>query len=345
MKADLVIGALYGSEAKGMACADLAMRHDYDMAISINSCQAGHTSYYDNGGEMIKIVNRQLPSAFPYVNKIVIGAGAMIKPHVLKEEIESLENRGFKIRDKLYIDGQTGITEDNAGDYEKQLVKDIGSTGEGVGWSISERVMRKGRLVKDVPEIREFGTVCDVWKLFKQQDNILVEGCQGFGLSLYHSFYPKCTSRDTGVGALISGAGIPPKSVNHIYGVARTFPIRVGTVVKSSGPMYKEIDWDTVTKESGSKVQIIEKTTVTGRVRRVGRWDDELIKKSVYMNSIDSLILTFINYINAEDRDKLSYNELSDDGKAFIDRVNDEICRVSFASTSPYSMFEVHKEV
>ena len=80
---------------------------------------------------------------------------------------------------------------------------------------------------------------------------IIIEGTQGFGLSLLHSkYYPFVTSRDTTAAAFVSEAGLSPLDVDDIVLVLRAFPIRVGG---NSGPLPNEIDWDTVTSESGQQ--------------------------------------------------------------------------------------------
>ena len=113
-----------------------------------------------------------------------------------------------------------------------------------------------------------------------------------------------------------------PHYLRDVVGVARTFPIRVGTVVKTSGPMFEEVDWDTVTRESGSSVPLSEKTTVTQRVRRVGRWDDVLFRKSIAMNSVNLVALTFVNYISAIDKGCSDFSALTEASQEFVRKVN-----------------------
>ncbi|HEU4441008.1 MAG TPA: adenylosuccinate synthetase, partial [Burkholderiales bacterium] len=48
-------------------------------------------------------------------------------------------------------------------------------------------------------------------------DRVVLEGTQGFGLSLLHSgTYPFCTSRDTTASGFISEAGLSPFDVDQI---------------------------------------------------------------------------------------------------------------------------------
>jgi len=63
---------------------------------------------------------------------------------------------------------------------------------------------------------------------------VIIEGTQGFGLSLLHAAdYPYVTSRDTTAAAFVSEAGLSPLDVDDIVLVLRAFPIRVGG---NSGP-------------------------------------------------------------------------------------------------------------
>lgn len=92
-------------------------------------------------------------------------------------------------------------------------------------------------------------------KLIDENQPIMLEGTQGAMLSLHHSYWPKCTSRDTNAGNWVADAGISPLAVRDIYGVTRTFPIRVAGM---SGPLSgTEITWDEVTAHA-NKVPYVE---------------------------------------------------------------------------------------
>ena len=140
--------------------------------------------------------------------------------------------------------------------------------------------------------------------------NVLVEGTQGFGLSLYHSpAYPKTTSRDTSAAGCISECGISPLVVTNIVLVLRTFPIRVAG--KQAGPMFEEIDWETIQRESGYPHLVAEYTTVTGKLRRVGRFDFTLARMAAETNRPTRLAVNFLDYISAKNRNARSHAELT----------------------------------
>jgi adenylosuccinate synthase len=153
---------------------------------------------------------------------------------------------------------------------------------------------------------------------------VLIEGTQGFGLSLYHSpAYPKTTSRDTSAAGCISECGISPMLVTNVVLVMRTYPIRVAG--QQAGPMFEEIDWETVQLESGYPHKIAEFTTVTGKLRRVGRFDYELAKRAVMVNRPTALALNFLDYVSAENTSVRSAGCLTESAQWMMSRIQNEL--------------------
>jgi adenylosuccinate synthase len=119
--------------------------------------------------------------------------------------------------------------------------------------------------------------------------DVVVEGSQGFGLSLLHGpHYPFVTSRDTTASGFAMEVGLSPRLVDKIVLVVRTFPIRVAG---SSGPLPYEISWETIAKESGAPAVVPEFTSVTHRLRRVGKFDVQLVKQACEYNRPTSIAL------------------------------------------------------
>jgi adenylosuccinate synthase len=179
----------------------------------------------------------------------------------------------------------------------------IGSTGEGVGPARVARINRdpdQFRLFKDVAAdygLEKCITYNTPWILADLQDhgvNILIEGTQGSGLSLLHSNWPYCTSIDTNAAGIISEVGIAPSRVTDVLMVCRTYPIRVHG---NSGPMKGEIDWSEIVDAKGTPI-MPEKTTVTKKVRRIAKWDDNLFNQSCVLNAPTEIALTFADYVD-----------------------------------------------
>jgi adenylosuccinate synthase len=161
-----------------------------------------------------------------------------------------------------------------------------------------------------------------------------MEGTQGFGLSLLHSpSYPYVTSRDTTAAAFVSEMGLSPLDVDEVVMVLRAFPIRVSG---NSGPLPYETDWTTITRDSGSPISILEHTSVTHRVRRVARFDPEIVRSAIAVNAPTHLVLNHIDYIDFECR---KLNALSERALDFIESVERLVgAQIDYVGCSPSSI-------
>ncbi len=299
---DVIFGGQFGSEGKGLVAGHLGRSGKYGSVVSTNSAQAGHTVYRAG----VKIVTRHIPSAavFDFESLIYLAPGCVINPVVLLDEINMLEANGVPIRKRLAINElATIVTEECI--YEEESEKKweaIGSTCEGVGAALARRVRRRGATIardhfKDPLEIQ---IVDKAWhfsfvdSICKGKQLVLLEGSQGWGLSVYGPYFPFCTSRDTSVAGIVSAAQLPLQHIRDVYGVYRTFPIRVAG---NSGPLTEELTWDKVAEISGYQ-KLQEITTVTKRVRRVGAFDFKFYVESILSNGVTRPVFTFMNYLD-----------------------------------------------
>ncbi len=149
---------------------------------------------------------------------------------------------------------------------------------------------------------------------------VLVEGTQGFGLSLYHSdSYPKATSRDTTAAGFLSEVGLSPLLVTEIVLVFRTFPIRVAG--EQAGPLKDEITWETVQRESGYPVPVHEMTTVSKKLRRVGRFDWNQAVEAVRVNRPTRLAVNGLDFLGYKNKGVHDIGSLTRNGVSFLNRV------------------------
>ena len=155
------------------------------------------------------------------------------------------------------------------------------------------------------------------------EKKVLIEGTQGFGLSLYHSdHYPKTTSRDTTAAGFLSEVGVSPRLVTEVVVVFRTFPIRVAG--EQAGPLKDEITWEQLRSESGYPHPIEERTSVTNKIRRVARFDWELARKAVRINRATRVALNGLDYLSFANFLSTCANSFSPDAKAFVERLERE---------------------
>ncbi len=335
----VVVGGQYGSEGKGKVSAFITKQENIDICVRCGGPNSGHSFVDDRGNT---IVLRQLPTGF--VNprtRLFIPAGALIDPLVLRQEIDFLKLPPGRIG----IDRKCFIIEEKDREREQSLGlrERLSSTLCGVGAAQSRRVLRgeDARLAKDVsqeyPWLSAYFTDVgdEVNTALDSEKKVLIEGTQGFGLSLYHSdHYPKTTSRDTTAAGFLSEVGVSPRLVTEIVVVFRTFEIRVAG--QQAGPMKDEITWETLQNESGYTYPIEEHTSVTRKVRRVGRFDWELARVCVQVNRPTRLAVNGLDYLEAPNREARAWDELTLKARAFVDRLHRQtgvVC--NFLGTGP----------
>ncbi|SRR6266446_571010 len=335
----VVVGGQYGSEGKGKVSAFISKQEDIDICVRCGGPNSGH-SFVDDDGRTI--VLRQLPTGF--VNprtKLLIPAGALIDPAVLKQEIESLDLPPGRIG----IDRKSFIIEHQ--DREKEgalsLRERLSSTLCGVGAAQSRRVLRSGdaKLAKDVSGehtwMNKYLTdVSDeVNTAIDSEKKVLIEGTQGFGLSLYHSeYYPKTTSRDTTAAGFLSEVGVSPLLATQIVVVFRTFPIRVSG--EQAGPMRDEISWEQLQAESRYPYSIEERTTVTNKIRRVARFDWELAHRAIRNNRPTRIAITGLDYLSFSNRGVTRFSELEAQARSFVMQAETKLSApVRYISSGP----------
>lgn len=300
MPVTVIVGGQFGSEGKGKIAHYLSRSRETTVVARGGGPNSGHTAVDVKGRTW---VFRQLPTGCLHEHTVsVLGPGAVIDTDLLLDEIEAagLEPGRVVVDPNATVLGaQHRQTEHRGG-----LVERIGSTGAGVGAARISRLERMGDrlLAKSDQRLTPYlGDTIDLLSsALERGQRVLLEGCQGFGLSLFHSScYPFATSRDTTAAAVLSELGLSPLTVDEVVLVIRSFPIRVGG---NSGPLANEIDWQTVTAESGSATPLSERTTVTNRLRRVARFDPGIVRRAIASNRPTTIALNHLDYIDSARR-------------------------------------------
>jgi adenylosuccinate synthase len=335
----VVVGGQYGSEGKGKVSAFITLRENIDICVRCGGPNSGHSFVHEDGKNKIL---RQLSTGF--VNprtRLLIPGGALIDPPLLKNEMDS-----FSIDpSRVGIDEKCFVIEEKDRETERALGlrERLSSTLCGVGAAVARRVLRgaDARLARDVleeyPWLQNLLTDVseEVNEAADQGKNVLIEGTQGFGLSLYHSdYYPRTTSRDTSAAGFISEVGVSPRLVADIVVVFRTFPIRVAG--SQAGPMKNETTWEQIRKGSGYPYDITELTSVTNKVRRVGRFDWELARRAVMVNRPTRIAINGLDYFDYHNLGLTRRESLSVKAKEFIEELETELATpASFIGVGP----------
>jgi len=119
---------------------------------------------------------------------------------------------------------------------------------------------------------------------------ILFEGAQATMLDLDHGTYPFVTSSNPIAGGACVGAGVGPRDIERVIGIAKAYCTRVG-----SGPFPSEADPADaeILVEAGN-----EYGTTTGRKRRCGWFDAVAARYAVRLNSLTELVITKLDVLS-----------------------------------------------
>jgi adenylosuccinate synthase len=132
-----------------------------------------------------------------------------------------------------------------------------------------------------------------VHEALEADQHILLEGAQATFLDLDHGTYPFVTSSNPVAGGACTGAGIGPRDISKVIGIAKAYITRVG-----AGPFPTEL-----TDELGEL--IVERGhefgTVTGRRRRAGWFDAVMMRQAVRLNSLSEIALTKLDVLDTFD--------------------------------------------
>ncbi|MBU1078572.1 MAG: adenylosuccinate synthase [Spirochaetes bacterium] len=329
-----VIGTQWGDEGKGKITNLLAGESDYIVRYQGGN-NAGHTIWIDDQ----KYVFHLLPSGIIEKNKkCILGNGLVIDPEALIDEVHLLKKRKINITDRLYVSENAHIVmpyhkliDTNR---ESSKIK-IGTTKRGIGPAYEDKVARIGIRVIDYINDEIFNTLLknnlndksqiiskfisinkmrtEILKVrkrilkefrtyvknttillnekIKKGENILFEGAQGIMLDVDFGTYPYVTSSNPSIGGVVCGTGVPATKIGKILGIMKAYTTRVG-----KGPFPTELNDRTgeLLRKEGN-----EFGATTGRPRRCGWLDLVVVKHSVMLNDISSLIMTKADVMNS----------------------------------------------
>ena len=150
-----------------------------------------------------------------------------------------------------------------------------------------------------------------IWEALAGGKDVLFEGAQGTLLDIDHGTYPFVTSSTPTAGGAAIGAGVGPRVLDRVVGVAKAYISRVG-----SGPFPTEL-FD----EAGDRMVDVggEYGTVTGRRRRCGWLDLVALRYARRVNSLTELFITKLDVLSGFDtiRAATAYRSGSDTHSEF----------------------------
>jgi adenylosuccinate synthase len=130
-----------------------------------------------------------------------------------------------------------------------------------------------------------------VHEALERDQHVLLEGAQATFLDLDHGTYPFVTSSNPVAGGACTGAGVGPRHIDRVIGIAKAYVTRVG-----AGPFPTELtdDIGDLLVERGH-----EFGTNTGRRRRPGWFDAVMMRHAVRLNSLSEIALTKLDVLDS----------------------------------------------
>ncbi len=335
MAVSLIIGSQWGDEGKGKIIDVLAEKSDFVVRYHGGN-NAGHTIINKYGKFAMHLIPSGVfykKTKAIIANGVVLDLEVLINEiELLKKAGINLNNRLFisprcnlimpyhKLLDKAY--------EEAKGDLK------TGTTGRGIGPAYSDKVSYNGIRLGDLSDKKIFSeklktqlviknrilkalgekplsqeqvekmmlsyykkikpfvveTFPILQKAVNTNKNVMMEGAQGVFLDNDWGTYPFVTGSTVLSGGVTAGSGISPQKIDKIIGVAKAYTTRVG-----AGPFPTELN-----DKTGDKLvnQGNEFGATTGRRRRCGWFDAELIKFAVRINGFTEIAITKLDILD-----------------------------------------------
>jgi adenylosuccinate synthase len=148
-----------------------------------------------------------------------------------------------------------------------------------------------------------------IWDKLDADQVVIFEGAQGALLDIDHGTYPFVTSSNPVAASACIGAGVGPKDIDEVWGVAKAYATRVG-----AGPFPSELDGalgEELRRRGG------EYGTTTGRARRTGWLDLVALRYAARINSLTGLVITKLDVLSGLDTVRLGTSYRGAEGAEF----------------------------
>jgi adenylosuccinate synthase len=337
MNSVVVVGAQWGDEGKGKVVDYLAGSFDYITRVA-GGHNAGHTVIIGKDRYVLQLIPCGIlrPGRHAVIGTGVVVDPAALVSEIETLRHAGIEVTGrLHISNRAHLIFPYHRELDKAAESARGADK-IGTTSRGIGPAYEDKMARRGLRMCDLLDPELFrkkaahvvaeknrlakgaygadidfshevdetlalgekirGYICDTAELINsaldQDQSVLFEGAQGTMLDIDHGTYPYVTSSSAISGGAATGAGVPPTKLKHVLGISKAYTTRVG-----SGPFPTEMpDLDAEEVRKRGK----EFGAVTGRPRRCGWLDLQVLRYAKMINGIDSLVVTKLDVFDTQ---------------------------------------------
>ena len=141
-----------------------------------------------------------------------------------------------------------------------------------------------GRLCESVSEVN---------RDLDEGKDVLFEGAQAAMLDINYGTYPYVTSSSPTSAGVCTGAGVAPSRISQVIGVVKAYSTRVG-----EGPFVTELNDETSERIRANGGEF---GATTGRPRRCGWLDLNVVKHAALINGLTDIVLTKIDVLSGLD--------------------------------------------
>ncbi|PIE76605.1 adenylosuccinate synthase [bacterium DOLJORAL78_65_58] len=277
MENRVIIGGQWGDEGKGKIVDTLGQDVDWVVRYQ-GGANAGHTIHIGKEKHVLHLV----PSGVLHPGvRCLLGGGMVIDPWALRDEILALEQRGFEVRDRIFIASNAALLMP----YHKRLDelkeegrkrRSIGTTGRGIGPAYLDKVQRTGMRLGDL--------LLPTENLERKAIEMILSANEL--LSHLYEAEPM-TARVLAEELVVL---LPPRCLGEINGIFKAYCTRVG-----NGPFPTELmgDMGEALREAGG-----EYGATTGRARRCGWYDMVASRYAADINGMTGIFITKLDVLD-----------------------------------------------
>ena len=156
-----------------------------------------------------------------------------------------------------------------------------------------DQMIARFRTIREQLVSRLCESVSEVNRDLDEGKDVLFEGAQAAMLDINYGTYPYVTSSSPTSAGVCTGAGVAPSKIAQVIGVVKAYSTRVG-----EGPFVTELN-----DEIGERIRTSggEFGATTGRPRRCGWLDLNVVKHAALINGLTDIVLTKIDVLSGLD--------------------------------------------